>query len=114
MAPLFSAATRRYVDRHFGALPSARCIATIGDAERDEGNVWEAIADPVTAGFGNVTLIVDLNCQSLDRVVPGIASARLQRFFADAGWHVVHRASRRARDLRDEPVPAARPARPGP
>ncbi|HEX6257805.1 MAG TPA: 1-deoxy-D-xylulose-5-phosphate synthase N-terminal domain-containing protein [Euzebyales bacterium] len=89
VAPLFSAATRRYVDRHFGDRPPARCIATVGDAELDEGNVWEAIADPVTAGLGNVMLIVDLNRQSLDRVVPGIASTRLQRFFADAGWHVV-------------------------
>jgi pyruvate dehydrogenase E1 component len=88
VAPLFSAATRRYVDRHFGERPPARCIATVGDAELDEGNVWEAIADPVTAGLGNVMLIVDLNRQSLDRVVPGIASTRLQRFFADAGWHV--------------------------
>jgi pyruvate dehydrogenase E1 component len=89
VAPLFSAATRRYVDRHFGDRPPARCIATVGDAELDEGNVWEAIADPVTADLGNVMLIVDLNRQSLDRVVPGIASTRLQRFFADAGWHVV-------------------------
>jgi pyruvate dehydrogenase E1 component len=88
VAPLFSAATRRYVDRHFGERPQARCIATVGDAELDEGNVWEAIADPITAGLGNVMLIVDLNRQSLDRVVPGIASTRLQRFFADAGWHV--------------------------
>jgi pyruvate dehydrogenase E1 component len=88
VAPLFSAVARRYVDRHFGDRPPARCIATLGDAELDEGNVWEAIADPVTAGLGNVMLIVDLNRQSLDRVVPGIASTRLQRFFSDAGWHV--------------------------
>jgi pyruvate dehydrogenase E1 component len=33
--------------------------------------VWEAIADPATQGLGDVTWIVDLNRQSLDRVVPG-------------------------------------------
>ncbi len=89
VAPLFSAATRRFVDAHFGSRPPARFIATVGDAELDEGNVWEAIADPALQGLGNVTLIVDLNRQSLDRVVPGIQSRRLTRFFAEAGWHVI-------------------------
>ena len=104
VAPLFSAAARRYVDRHFGERPPARCIATVGDAELDEGNVWEAIADPVTADLGNVMLIVDLNRQSLDRVVPGIASTRLQRFFADAGWHVAEaKYGRRLQAMFSEP-----------
>ncbi|MDF1596004.1 MAG: 1-deoxy-D-xylulose-5-phosphate synthase N-terminal domain-containing protein [Acidimicrobiia bacterium] len=89
VAPLFSAAARRYVDHHFGSRPPARFIATVGDAELDEGNVWEAISEPALQGLGNVTLIIDLNRQSLDRVVPGIQSGRLQRLFGDAGWHVV-------------------------
>ena len=33
-------------------------------------------------------MVVDLNRQSLDRVIPDIAALRLKRFFADAGWHV--------------------------
>ncbi|MDH5372187.1 MAG: pyruvate dehydrogenase, partial [Acidimicrobiia bacterium] len=89
VAPLFSAATRRYLGHHFGNRPDARFIATVGDAELDEGNVWEAIAEPALQGLGNVMLIIDLNRQSLDRVVPGIQADRLQRFFTDAGWHVV-------------------------
>ncbi len=88
VAPLFSALTRRYVDSHVGGLPPARFIALVGDAELDEGNVWEAIADPATQGLGNFTMIVDLNRQSLDRVIPDIAAIRLKRFFEDAGWHV--------------------------
>ncbi len=90
VAPLFSAAVRRYVDAHFGPRPGPdpRFIALVGDAELDEGNVWEAIADPLTDGLGRVMLVVDLNRQSLDRVVPGIKAHRLMRFFADAGWHV--------------------------
>lgn len=88
VAPLFSALTRRYVDSHFGAQPPARFIALVGDAELDEGNVWEAIADPATQELGNFTMVVDLNRQSLDRVIPDIAATRLKRFFADAGWHV--------------------------
>jgi pyruvate dehydrogenase E1 component len=88
VAPLFSALTRRYTDSHFGGQARARFIALVGDAELDEGNVWEAIADPATQGLGNFTMVVDLNRQSLDRVIPDIAAIRLERFFADAGWHV--------------------------
>ena len=88
VAPLFSAAVRRYVDSEFGPRPHARFIATLGDAELDEGNVWEAIADPALQGLGNVMLVVDLNRQSLDRVVPDIQSTRLKGFFDKAGWHV--------------------------
>jgi pyruvate dehydrogenase E1 component len=88
VAPLFSALTRRYVDSHFGTSDPARFIALVGDAELDEGNVWEAIADPATQGLGNFTMVIDLNRQSLDRVIPDIAATRLKSFFADAGWHV--------------------------
>jgi pyruvate dehydrogenase E1 component len=89
VAPLFAAATRRYIDAHFGARPHARFIALVGDAELDEGNVWEAIADPALQGLGNVTWIVDLNRQSLDRVIPGMKARRLMQFFEESGWHVV-------------------------
>jgi pyruvate dehydrogenase E1 component len=88
-APLFAAATRRYVDAHFGAKPTSRFIALLGDAELDEGNIWEALLDPATAGLGNVLWIVDLNRQSLDRVVPGIKVRSLERAFADVGWLVL-------------------------
>lgn len=88
VAPLFSALTRRYTNAHFGQQDPARFIALVGDAELDEGNVWEAIADPATQGLANFTMVIDLNRQSLDRVIPDIAAERLKRFFADAGWHV--------------------------
>jgi pyruvate dehydrogenase E1 component len=88
-APLFAAAARRYVDAHFGARPHSRFIALIGDAELDEGNIWEAVADPATDGLGNVLWIVDVNRQSLDRVVPGVRIAQWEQQFAGAGWHVV-------------------------
>ena len=88
VAPLFGAAARRYLSHHFDRERGGRFIATVGDAELDEGNVWEAVIDPITAGLGDVMLIIDLNRQSLDRVVPGIAAWRIQQFFANAGWHV--------------------------
>ena len=88
VAPLFAAATRRYVDAHFGNRPDSRFIAIIGDAELDEGNIWEALADPATDGLGNVMWIVDFNRQSLDRVIPGIRIAQWRAQFEAAGWHV--------------------------
>ncbi|MFG1952965.1 pyruvate dehydrogenase [Micromonospora sp. NPDC048830] len=88
-APLFAAATRRYVDAHFGERPRSRFVALIGDAELDEGNIWEAVADPATTGLGNVMWLVDFNRQSLDRVVPGVRINQWRGQFEAAGWHVV-------------------------
>ena len=88
VAPLFAAVTRRYVDAHFGKRPNSRFIALIGDAELDEGNIWEALADPATNGLGNVMWIVDFNRQSLDRVIPGVRIKQWRSQFEAAGWHV--------------------------
>ncbi len=107
-APLFAAAVRRYVDSHFGARERSRFIALIGDAELDEGNVWEAIADPVTAGLGDVMWIVDFNRQSLDRVIPGVRIEQWTAQFSAAGWHVVEvKYGRRLRAAFDRPGGAA-------
>ncbi len=90
VAPLFAAMTRRYVDSHFGPeRPHARFIALVGDAELDEGNVWEAIADAALQGLGNVMFVVDANRQSLDRVIPGQKIKKLMEFFEGSDWHVV-------------------------
>ena len=89
VAPLFAAVARRYVDAHFGERRRSRFIALLGDAELDEGNVWEAVFDPVTHGLGNVMWVVDFNRQSLDRVVPGVRIAHWRGQFEAAGWHVV-------------------------
>ena len=89
VAPLFAAVAARYASAHFGGGPRRRFIAIVGDAELDEGNVWEAVAEEATRGLGNVLWIVDLNRQSLDRVVPGIRARQLQALFAASGWHVL-------------------------
>ncbi len=88
-APLFAAVARRYVDAHFGPRPRSRFVALLGDAELDEGNIWEAVSDPATEGLGNVLWIIDVNRQSLDRVVPGVRIAQWEQRFAASGWHVV-------------------------
>ncbi|MFL5826654.1 MAG: transketolase-like TK C-terminal-containing protein [Thermoleophilaceae bacterium] len=88
-APVWGALAHRYVAGHFDVPIGGRQIALIGDAELDEGAVWEAIADPMVARLGEVMWVVDLNRQSLDRVVPDIAAGRLRSMFEAAGWHAV-------------------------
>ena len=89
-APIWAAIARRYLEHHrFEAPPRGREIALLGDAELDEGAVWEAIADPWVARLGEVLWVVDLNRQSLDRVVPDIAFGRLAGMFEAAGWQVL-------------------------
>ena len=93
VAPLFAALADCYVRDHFRAdaerWPDRRFVALVGDAELDEGNVWEAVLDDALKGLSNVTVVVDLNRQSLDRVVPGIRVRHLQGMFAAAGWQVL-------------------------
>ncbi|WP_433040851.1 transketolase-like TK C-terminal-containing protein [Dactylosporangium sp. CS-033363] len=89
-APIWGALARRYVGTlGDGAGGTGRQYSLVGDAELDEGACWEAILDPMVAGLGEVCWIVDLNRQSLDRVVPQIAADRLRAMFEAAGWQVL-------------------------
>lgn len=103
-APIWGAMARRYIDTRLGADAAGieavradrrsetvlgRQYSLVGDAELDEGAVWEAILDPSVAELGELVWIVDLNRQSLDRVVPNIAAGRLEAMFAAAGWQVI-------------------------
>ncbi|MDT4976705.1 MAG: pyruvate dehydrogenase component, partial [Pseudonocardiales bacterium] len=88
-APIWGALARRYVNARFDAGGTGRQYSLLGDAELDEGACWEAILDPIVAELGEVVWIVDLNRQSLDRVVPNIGAPRLQGMFAAAGWQVL-------------------------
>ncbi|MEU6375417.1 pyruvate dehydrogenase [Streptomyces sp. NPDC046909] len=88
-APIWGAIARRYVETRFGGAGTGRQYSLLGDAELDEGAIWEALQDPMVPGLGEIVWIVDLNRQSLDRVVPGIAAERLQGMFAAADWQVL-------------------------
>jgi pyruvate dehydrogenase E1 component len=89
VAPSYAALAHQYASDHFGRLPAQRFIALLGDAELDEGSVWESVLDESLNGMGNVLWIVDLNRQSLDRVIPGIRARQLMAFFRDMGWNVL-------------------------
>jgi pyruvate dehydrogenase E1 component len=88
-APIWGAIARRYVNTQIGSAGTGRQYSLVGDAELDEGAVWEAILDTSVSELGEIVWIVDLNRQSLDRVVPNIAAGRLEAMFAAAGWQVI-------------------------
>src|SRR3984957_6281172 len=80
-ATLWSALAHRYVAGHFEVPRGGRLIALVGDAELDEGAIWEALVDPMVARLGGGLWIVDLNRQSLDRVVPEVVAGRVGAVF---------------------------------
>ncbi|WP_433623607.1 transketolase-like TK C-terminal-containing protein [Nocardia sp. CA-120079] len=89
-APIWGAIARRYINaRHGGVAGTGRQYSLVGDAELDEGAVWEAVLDPAVCELGEIVWIIDLNRQSLDRVVPNIAAGRLESMFTAAGWQVI-------------------------
>ncbi len=88
-ATIWSALANRYVADHFEAPRAGREIALLGDAELDEGAIWEALVDPMVPSLGELMWVVDLNRQSLDRIVPDIAAGRIQSMFEAAGWQTI-------------------------
>ena len=89
-AAVWAAMARRYIASQFPAAPGpGRFISLLGDAELDEGAIWEAVQDPAVSKLGELLWVVDLNRQSLDRVVPDIQIDKLQGMFAAAGWQVL-------------------------
>lgn len=88
-APLWGAMSRRYTETLTGVPSRGRQYSLLGDAELDEGAIWEAVLDSAVQDLGEVVWIVDLNRQSLDRVVPNIAAGKIEKLFDAAGWQVI-------------------------
>ena len=88
-APIWGAISRRYTESITGVPNRGRQYSLVGDAELDEGAVWEAVRDSSVAELGEIVWIIDLNRQSLDRVVPNIEADKIQRMFEAAGWQVI-------------------------
>ena len=61
----------------------------MGDAELDEGNVFEALLEGWKHDVRNLWWIIDYNRQSLDGVVNDHLFQKIQDFFATVGWKVV-------------------------
>ncbi len=88
----FSALMADYVRLHGlgrSDLPPGRHIAIAGDAELDEGNIYEALLEGWKHDVRNLWWIIDYNRQSLDSVVPDRLFGRIEGLFRDMGWNVV-------------------------
>jgi pyruvate dehydrogenase E1 component len=88
---LFSSLVQDYVRAHGWAtgMPEGRMIALVGDAELDEGNIFEAMLEGWKQGLRNCWWIIDYNRQSLDAVVREGLWARYEALFRAFGWDVV-------------------------
>ena len=88
--PIFAAMVQDYVRGHgWGHGPAGRMVALIGDAELDEGNIYEALQEGWKHDLRNVWWVIDYNRQSLDGVVHEGLWVRIEAIFAAFGWRVV-------------------------
>jgi pyruvate dehydrogenase E1 component len=70
-------------------LPQGRMVALVGDAELDEGNVFEALLEGWKHDVRNLWWVIDYNRQSLDTIVSDRLFNRIDSLFEMMGWRVV-------------------------
>jgi pyruvate dehydrogenase E1 component len=87
----FSSLVQDYLVAH-GQLAEAdtgRMIALMGDAELDEGNIYECLIEGYKHDLRNCWWIVDYNRQSLDATTADRMFRRFDDIFETCGWRVV-------------------------
>jgi pyruvate dehydrogenase E1 component len=88
---IFAALTQEYLRRK-ALMPetasAGRMVAVMGDAEFDEGNVFEALLEGWKHDVRNVWWVIDYNRQSLDRILDDQLYDRIQGVFRTLGWNV--------------------------
>ena len=88
---LFSSLVQDYVTAHgwMQGRDPGRMVSLLGDAEMDEGNIYEALLEGWKHGVRNLWWVVDYNRQSLDAVIREGLWARFEDMFRGFGWDVV-------------------------
>ena len=88
---LFSSLVQDYIRAHGWGTGrrEGRMIALAGDAELDEGNIFEALLEGWKQGLRNCWWVIDYNRQSLDAVIREGLRERYEQLFKDFGWDVV-------------------------
>ncbi|MCY7339252.1 MAG: transketolase, partial [Sphingomonas bacterium] len=87
----FASLVQDYLTAH-GKLADAargRFVALIGDAELDEGNIYECLIEAYKHDIRNCWWIVDYNRQSLDATSADRMFERFDEIFASCGWRTV-------------------------
>lgn len=93
-ATLFSSITQDYAGDHnlltnTSIKNKGRMISILGDAELDEGNIYEALLEGWKKELKNTWWIIDFNRQSLDAVINDDLYQRILDFFESVGWEVI-------------------------
>jgi pyruvate dehydrogenase E1 component len=88
---IFASMVQDYLRAHAltGKRKDGRMIALVGDAELDEGNIYEALLEGWKFGLRNTWWVIDYNRQSLDAVVREDLHSRFEQLFGAMGWDVV-------------------------
>ncbi len=68
---------------------TGRMVALAGDAELDEGNIYEVLQEGWKNDLRNTWWIIDYNRQSLDGIVREGLFERIEKIFDAFGWDVV-------------------------
>ncbi|HRD27482.1 MAG TPA: transketolase [Caulobacter sp.] len=86
----FASLTQDYLAARGAVKPDAmgRMISLLGDAELDEGNIYEALIEACKHDVRNTWWIVDYNRQSLDATTSDRMFTRYGEIFEAAGWKV--------------------------
>ena len=92
---LFASMVQDYVrlhhlvqDQGLQQQPAGRMIAIMGDAELDEGNIYEAMLEGWKYDVRNLWWVIDYNRQSLDGVVSDGLFQKIRQFFGTVDWNV--------------------------
>ncbi|MBU1379135.1 MAG: transketolase [Alphaproteobacteria bacterium] len=87
----FASLMQDYLSGHGWLAPErrGRFVATMGDAELDEGNIYECLIEAYKHDIRNVWWIVDYNRQSLDATTADRMFDRFDDIFETAGWRVI-------------------------
>ncbi|MGZ8305499.1 MAG: transketolase [Allosphingosinicella sp.] len=87
----FASLVQDYLVAHGELAPAetGRMVALMGDAELDEGNIYECLIEAYKHDIRNCWWIVDYNRQSLDSTTAERMFRRFDEIFASCGWRVV-------------------------
>jgi pyruvate dehydrogenase E1 component len=87
----FASLVQDWLIAHGNLAPeqAGRMIALMGDAELDEGNIYEALIEAYKHDIRNCWWIVDYNRQSLDATTADRMFRRFDDIFETCGWRVV-------------------------
>ncbi|HEY0131577.1 MAG TPA: transketolase, partial [Allosphingosinicella sp.] len=87
----FASLVQDYLVAHGDLAPAdtGRMVALMGDAELDEGNIYECLIEAYKHDIRNCWWIVDYNRQSLDATTAERMFRRFDEIFASCGWRVV-------------------------